>query len=153
MMGNRPGRVCLIYQIDFSEDELEFSVKNRLSELAGTVHNESDFSVALSAILDFFKSDRIETALKFFRPKGQRITGICPKSFPKTPLTIDLLSKLNLCVGGANGTDLINFPEAGGLFDQPNLFIEGYFIYVDEFNKFVRSQKETPKKAISGRPR
>ena len=152
MMGKTPGRVCMIYQIDFDEDELEYSVKNRFNSVEGNIRNVEEFSAAISALLDFYKTDRVEVALKFIRPVGQRITGICPKSFPKTPLTIDILSKLNLCVGGANGTDLMNFPENGSLFDQPNIFIESYYVYVDEFNKFIRSQKESPK-TPSTRPR
>jgi len=143
MMGNRTGRVCLTYQVDFSEDALEYYSFVKGDQVSGRIVSYEDFYHAIDKLLTLHKTDRIELALKFIkiRTRNGVISGVCPKSFPRTQLTLQLLSKLNLCIGGPNGTDLIHLPFPGTLFDQQNLFVEAYFVYCDEYNKYIKTQK------------
>lgn len=90
--------------------------------------------------MGLYKTDRIEVALKQFKLRNGRITGICPKSFPKSEETIELLSLINICVGGQSGTELIHLPYGGTILNQPNKFIEAYFVFVNEYNKYLKSK-------------
>lgn len=74
--------------------------------------------------------------MKFFAPEDSKVSGICMKSFPKSQLSLHLLSKLNLCLGGENGNELKHLPFKGTILDQPNLFIEAYYVYTDEVSKY-----------------
>lgn len=142
MMGRRTGRLCLLYQIDIESETLEYYSVTRSGEVIGVTNSEISFNHAVNSLLNLHQSDRVEVALKFFKLKNSRTTGICPKSFPKSQLTVSLLSKLNLCLGGHSGVELVHLPYEGGLFDQPNVFIEAYQVYSEEFNKFWRVQRK-----------
>lgn len=136
-MGNKRGRLCLLYQVDLEEDKLRYGAKL----ISGEVDSEESFLESVSKILEAFKTDRIEVALKSFRlPDNQdkRISGICLKSFPRTRLTSRLIEMLNMCMGGQSGVELIHLPFAGTILNQPNIFIQAYFIYSDEVNKFLK---------------
>ena len=151
MMGRKPGRVCFLYQIDFSEVTLEFYSKTPIESISGTIESYEDFYSAISRILEFHKTDRVEVGLKRIGIKGKTSRGICVKSFPQTKLTAKILSMLNLCLGGQNGTELVHLPESGTIFDQSNIFIESFYIYVDEVSKYNRikriEKKEDTKKS------
>ncbi len=143
MMGNKSGRICLIYQIDFDEDKLEYRTIARDDKLEGTVESEEQLYDAVSELLDIHKTERLEAALKFFR--FNNISGICPKSFPRTSLTIKLLSLLNLCVGGETGTEIKHFPYEGGILEQSNIFVQAYYIWCDEYSKFIKLLRQKSK--------
>ena len=144
LMGKRRGRLCFAYQIDFEEgDELEYSVTGRDSTINGNISSFETFEYAITQLLNFYRTERIEVALKFIRLKNSNISGICPKSFPKSQLTIHLLGLLNLCMGGHNSTELVQLPYLGSILEQPNLFIEAYYIFVEEFNKWMKQERQT----------
>lgn len=140
MMGNRSGRLCFIYQIDFSEHTLTYDVKSQTGRLIGEVNSDEEFYDAVDKLLDNHKSDRIEIALKFFKLKGSRLVGICPKSFPRTELTSSLLSVIYMCMGTEG--QLLHLPFEGSILEQPNLFIEAHAIYLDEYNKFMNEERK-----------
>jgi len=144
-MGNRPGRLCLIYQIDFAEDVLEYKTITRQGPMNGEIKSEDDLYIAIIKLSEHHKTDKTDLVLKYIKLKGSRSGGICPKSVPKTDLSIKLLGMLNICLGGENGNQLVNLPFAGTIMDQPNLFIEGYYIWVDEFSKYTKSREERSK--------
>ena len=48
-------------------------------------------------------------------------------------------------MGGFSGTELIHLPFSGTILEQPNLFIEGYQIYIDEYNKYRQYKDSTNK--------
>ncbi len=144
-MGTRKGRICFYYQIDFNSDVLEYSCSVPEKTISGEVTSIEEFQNVCSSILELYKADRIEIALKQFRIKNTRITGICAKSFPKTQETVDLLSLINLCTGGQSGTELFHLPYSGTILDQPNKFIEAYFIFCNEFNKHLKRNRHKDK--------
>lgn len=143
MMGKRSGRICLLYQIDFDEDKLEYRVIAREDKLEGVVESEEQLYDVVSDLLDIYKTERLEVALKFF--KFEKINGICPKSFPRTQLTVKILSILNLCVGGESGTEVKFFPYPGGILEQSNLFVQAYYIWCDEYSKFIKYIRQKSK--------
>lgn len=146
MMGNHSGRLCFIHQIDFdNNDSLEWKSATRLGIESGVVDSIDSLMEGIDKLLTLHKTNRVEVALKFFRNTEKRISGICAKSFPKTFLTNHLLGKLNLCLGGANGNELTHFPCEGTLFDQPNIFIIAYYVYLDELNKFLAETRDGSK--------
>lgn len=130
-MGRVNGRLCFLHQIDLDEGDV-------LQSKVGLITSLEEFYSAVDTILQKAGVTRIELALKNFSLVGSKTYGVCPKSFPKTDLTFRLLSILNLCVGGQNGTDFINLPYSGSLFDQPNLLLEAYYVFVDEANKYFK---------------
>lgn len=144
-MGNVTGRLCFFYQIDLSEDILSYWYETKEGRFSGEVYNEEEFNQAIQEILDAYKTDKIEVALKRFKIVGQKVTGICAKSFPRTDLTRQLLSMINLCVGGASATEIMQLPYEGTILQQPNVFVEAYYIFVDEYNRFIKMK--TPKDA------
>jgi hypothetical protein len=92
-----------------------------------------------------YKTDRVEIALKRITDLKTKVSGICMKSFPHTPLTEHLLSRIYLCIGGANGTDLVHLPEHGSILEQSNIFIQAYNVYLSEYHKFMKSKMVTTK--------
>jgi hypothetical protein len=146
-MGKRAGRLCLIHQISFDDgDKLRYSARND-TDIQGEVDNIDDFHKAVTAILGSYKTDRIEVALKRFSLVDANLSGICIKSFPKSALTARLLSILNLCLGGENGTDFLNLPYPGTIFQQPNILIEAYYIFVNEINRFHKEKTSNENKS------
>lgn len=142
-MGARKGRLCFLFQLDFDEYTLEYDCKVPDGEAKGEVHSLEEFYSACSRILGLYKINRIEVALKQFKLKNSRLYGICPKSFPRSDEVTHLLSLINLCVGGQSGTELMQLPYPGTILEQPNKFIEAYYIFTNEYNKYVKSK--TPK--------
>jgi hypothetical protein len=146
LMGKRSGRICLLYQIDFlNEDSLTYRSLTRLGEVSGIVNSEEEFYESVDKLLDAHKTERLEVALRFYRIGN--INGICPKSFPRTQLSTNLMSIINLCVGGESGTDIQNFPSYGGILEQSNLFIEAYYIWRQEHTSFIKYLKVKAKSA------
>lgn len=143
-MGKRAGRLCLFYQVDLGEDTLEYDTINTLGHIYGEIKSNDDLFYSTGKLLEFYKTDKVDLVLKYIRLQGTRISGVCPKSYPKSDLSIRLLGKLNICLGGSNGTELVHLPYEGTIFDQPNIFIEAFYIWVDEFNKYIKS-KPKPK--------
>ena len=151
-MGQRSGRLCFLYQVDFSEP-LTFSSDSKDGKVEGEINSEEDFYNAVDQILSFHKTDRIEIALKRIRMKG--VSGVCPKSFPRTETTSLLLRKLNLCLGGDSNNELVHLPYAGTILDQPNLFIEAFYVWSDELTKWlrytrIRDKRETDRQERRG---
>lgn len=133
LMGKVNGRICFINQVDYDEFFPEFQrVK---------LENEDDFLVAVDEVLDTFKIDRVEVALKRFGLWKSRIHGVCIKSFPKSLTTLHLLSLLNICLGGESGSELTNLPFEGGILDQSNLFLQAYSVYIDEHSRHMRETR------------
>jgi hypothetical protein len=151
MMGKRSGRLCFLYQLELGDDKLTYTCKSPESTLQGEVETFEDFQDSISLILELYNTDRIEVALKQFRLVGTSFRGICPKSLPRLPLTSYLLDMIYTCVGGENGTDLINLPFEGTILDQPNLFIQAYNIYVNEQSRWLR--EKTSKNREQEKPR
>ena len=148
-MGSRPGRLCLLYQIDFSEDVLEYKTITRQGPLSGEIKTDEDLYIAFFKLLEHHKTDKIELILKYIKYKGHRISGVCPKSVPKTDLSIKLLGMLNICLGGENGNQLVHLPFEGTIIDQPNMFIEAYYIWVDEFARYMKAKQEKDKRTTN----
>ena len=140
-MGNKAGRLCLLHQVtDLEEQHLKYRCQTSLGKIEGLVKSEDELYHAISVILDFYKTDQIEVSIKIL--EYDKIKGLCIRSFPQTYLTQNILSLINLCVGGQSGTDLIHLPYQGTILDQPNLFIQAYYIYVGEVSRFYRTKKE-----------
>ena len=140
-MGKSKGRVCLFYQIDFdAEDELYFAKERD----AKSIGNDEELFAAVDYLLQTVGSTRVEIALK--RIRSSTNAGICPKSFPRTELTSNLLELLNLCLGGENGMQLVHLPYAGTILDQPNIFLQAFYIYCDEVSKFIKESMPKQKK-------
>jgi hypothetical protein len=137
-IGARRGRLCFSYQLDLDEDYLKYSCKTKDEEVGGIVKSIDEFYYAVNEILTLYKTNRIEVALKQFTLNESNVSGVCPKSFPKTKLTSGLLSILNLTIGGQSGTELMQLPYSGTILQQPNVFIEAYYIFVDEYNKYTK---------------
>lgn len=131
-----------MYQIDFDEDKLYYDLKHKAPEFCGYVQSDIELYRIVKEILEIYSSDRLEIALKFFTLENSRISGICLKSFPKSQLSLHLLSKLNLCLGGDNGNELKHLPFEGTILEQPNLFIEAYYIYTDEVSKYRKEMMD-----------
>lgn len=142
LMGSRNGRLCLIYQIDLESDRLRYSGESKIGKVSGTISSESELYGAVDELLSTYASDRIAVGLKRISLEGG-ISGVCVKSFPKSQLTSEILGLLNICLGGHNGTDLVHLPCSGTILDQPNIFIESYFIYVNEYSKYWKEQRES----------
>ena len=145
-MGKKNGRICLLYQIDIDEDELTYSSRTKQKNIQGTVSSEGEFFNAISKLLEIHISDRIELALRLFKHQPSMLMGICAKSLPRTQLTNNLLNKIHVCLGGFNGDELVHLPFPGGLFDQPNIFVEAYYIYRDELAKHRKFKEGTKPK-------
>lgn len=143
-MGKKHGRICLLYQLNLGEDKLTYFSRAQQKDIQGTVSSEDELFDAISKLLKLHISDRIELALKLFRHEPSALTSVCIKSLPRTQLTNNLLNKIHLCLGGFNGDQLVHLPFEGGLFDQPNVFVEAYYIYRDELAKY-RKFKESIK--------
>ena len=146
MMGQKRGRLCMLYQVDFDEHTLLYSGDSRSGKISGEIKSEQEFTQGIDELLSIYATDRLEVALKRISLKDSRISGVCPKSFPKTPFTSELLGLLNICLGGSNGTDLIHLPFEGRIIDQPNIFIEAYFIYVSEYSRWIKPKTTQPVK-------
>ena len=143
LMGNKSGRICLIHQIDFDNDILEYNSYIKSGNVSGVIRSGNEFDYAVDRILSLHGTDRIESALRQIRYKN--LTGVCIKSFPRTHLTNALLSLLMLCMGGYSGTELIHLPCTGTILDQPNIFIEAYNIWVNEYNSKVHQDRKDSK--------
>ena len=139
MMGRQKGRLCLLYQVDFDVDTLSYSSSSAKEKVSGTISSFEELYSAIDELLEFHKTDRLEIAFKLI--KGN-VGGMCAKSFPMSALSIRLIGMLNLCMGGENGVQLLHLPFAGTLYDQPNLFIEAYYVYLDEHSKYIRSLRK-----------
>jgi len=139
-MGNKRGRLCFIYQLDFDEHTLYYKCKVEQEEISEEVHSDNEFQQSLGFILEMYKTDRVEGGLKRFGLKDTKISGICIKSFPKSPLTSKLLELIYLCTGGQSGVDLVHLPFEGTVLDQPNIFIEAYSIFTQEYNKYMKEK-------------
>lgn len=144
LMGVNKGRICLIHQIDFDNDSLEYNSKTSSGSVSGTIRSLNDFSRAISELLALHGDDRIELALKQINYNNQY--GVCIKSFPQSQLSTRLLNTLFLCMGGFSGTELTQLPYNGTILDQPNIFIEAYNIWVGEYNKKVQEDRKEDKK-------
>jgi hypothetical protein len=140
MMGKVRGRICLLYQINFEEDVLVYKASLPDRRLSGEVTSQDGFVEAVSELMDAYATDRIEPILKLFSIPGS-INGICPKSFPRSELTSQLLSLINLCVGGESGVQLVQMPYAGALTDQPNLFMQAYSVFVEEHHLWMSRKR------------
>lgn len=116
-------------------DSLSYEAEFRNGAVKGTASSLEEFGHAIDEILRVYASDRLEVALKKFG--YGKLFGVCPKSFPRTALTIELTEIINLCVGGQSGVELCQLPFAGSLSEQPNLFIEGYQIFVQEHTAYM----------------
>jgi hypothetical protein len=143
-MGNRNGRICLINQIDFDEDTLEYSSSVGKNSVGDFIKSDNGFTNAISQLLHLHATERVESAFKQIKYKN--LFGVCLKSFPRSELTSRLLNLLMLCMGGFNGTELVHLPFEGTILDQPNIFIEAYNIYTSEYNSFVQEQRKIEKK-------
>ena len=152
LMGSRPGRLCLLYQVDLAEDVLEYKTITRQGPLNGEIRTDDDLYIAFIKLLEHHKTDRIELILKYIKLKGTRSSGLCPKSVPKTDLSIKLLGVLNLCLGGENGNQLTHMPFQGTVMNQPNIFIEAYYIWVDEYSKYMKTKDKKQDNKVDGRP-
>lgn len=144
-MGSKPGRLCLLYQVDFAEDILLYKTITKQGPLNGEIRNDDDLYLSLYKLMEHHKTDRVDLVLKYIKFKGTRLSGVCPKSFPKTDLSIRLLGLLNMCLGGENGTQLVHLPFPGTILDQPNIFIESHYIWVDEFSKYMKVKQSKEK--------
>lgn len=133
-MGEKAGRLCFLYQLDFDEHILSFESKAENEEIQGTISSLEEFYSAVQKILDLHKTERIEVALKKIRLGN--IYGVCIKSFPRTPFSSYLLGLINLCVGGESGMEMAHLPFQGTILEQPNLLVEVYNIWCDELSKW-----------------
>jgi len=135
----------MIYQVDLGEDILEYNTVTREGPLNGEIKSIDDLYYGINKLLQHHKTERVDLVLRYIRLKGTRSSGLCPKSYPKSELSTRLLGKLNICLGGENGTELVHFPFDGTIMDQPNLFIEAFYVWVDELSRYIREkQKTTP---------
>ena len=145
-MGKVRGRLCLLYQVDFEEDVMVYSASLPSGRLAGEVTSQEELVDAISELMDAYATDRIEPILKLFSLPG-KVSGICPKSFPRSSLTSQLLSLINLCVGGESGVQLVQLPFSGALTDQPNVFMQAYSVFVEEHHIWTsRKRRESERK-------
>lgn len=151
LMGARPGRLCLLYQVDFGEDVLEYKTVTRQGPLSGDIKSEDDMYLAIQKLSEHHKTDKVDLVLRYIKLKGKRLSGVCPKSVPKTDMSIRLLSLLNTCLGGDNGTQLLHLPFPGTIIDQPNIFIESHYIWIDEYSRFMKAQREKEKSKSENR--
>jgi len=133
----------MLYQVDLDEDVLLYHSVTREGEVSGEIKNADDLFDATSKLLEHHKTDRVDLVLRYIKLKDTRSSGICPKSYPKSDLSIRLLGKLNICLGGQSGLELVHFPYEGTIFDQPNIFIEAFYIWIDEYNKYMRVKQRT----------
>lgn len=142
LIGNRPGRLCMLYQVDLELDTLEYNCSNSKGEVHGIITSLDDLTHALTQLLELLKAPTVAPVLKFIKLRHSRSGGLCPKSFPRLPLTNNLISRLQLCVGGQNGTELVHLPYKGTILEQPNLFIQAFNVYADEVSKHTQSLRQ-----------
>lgn len=146
-MGSRRGRLCLLYQVDFESDKLRYSGESKIGKASGLISSEPELYRAIDELLSVYAVDRVEVGLRRISLDGS-VSGVCVKSFPKTKLSSDILGLLNICLGGQTGTDLVHLPYSGTILDQPNIFIEGFYVYMNEHSKYWKQKQkaDTPKK-------
>jgi len=79
--------------------------------------------------------------------------GLCPKGFALVSDFNELISLVMKCIGGMSGTELIQLPEAGGILDQPSVFLRAYEVISEEIARHLDAirKQHTDVSQTSGR--